>query len=391
MAEASPHGQSRVGRALLIASALLLASCGAVVPRTAPPRPSPPPPPVAAAPVPADALPEDRERHRVALLVPLSGPNAAVGESIANAATLALADTGGKAVRITTYDTAGGAALAAQKALADGNRLFLGPLLGEDVRAVAASASAAGVPVIAFSNDAAAASDRVWLLGFTPAQSIDRVVRYAKGRGLLRFAGLVPAGTYGRNASNTLLRAAEAAGGQVVAMQSYQRSPAAIAAAVTALSRQKFDAVLVADSGRVAVQAMAALRKRGVTARLLGTELWNAEPGLNASPAMAGAWFASVDDARFAQLSQRYRVRYGRAPYRLASLGYDAVLLTIRIAGDWKPGAAFPVDRLADEGGFAGVDGAFRFGGGHVAERALAVHQVGPGGAKTVSAAPTGF
>jgi hypothetical protein len=38
-------------------------------------------------------LPTDTARHRVALLVPLSGENAAVGRSIANATTMALLDT----------------------------------------------------------------------------------------------------------------------------------------------------------------------------------------------------------------------------------------------------------------------------------------------------------
>lgn len=377
-------------RGLAIGLALILSACGTVVPRAKPPVAPPPP---AAQPVkPQTGLPEDRERHRVALLVPLTGPNAAVGQSIANAAALALVDTGGKDLRITNYDTAGGAAAAAQKALADGNRLFLGPLLAEDVRAVAAAAEAARVPVIAFSNDVATAGKGVWLLGFSPAQSIDRVVRYAKSRGMTRFAALVPQGVYGRGAANVLLRSAEDAGAHVVAMQSYDRSAKSIAAAVATVSKQKYDAVLIADAGRIAVTTVPLMRKAGgVGARLLGTELWNAEPGLNASPAMAGGWFASVDDTMFGQLSQRYRARYGRTPYRLASLGYDAVLLTVRIARDWRVGDPFPADRLGDEGGFAGVDGAFRFGGDHVADRALAVHQLGPGGPTTVSAAPKGF
>ena len=43
--------------------------------------------------------------------------------------------------------------------------------------------------------------------------------------------------------------------------------------------------------------------------------------------------------------------------YRLAALGYDAVLLTIKIAQDWKPGRDFPEGALTDKGGFAGIDG----------------------------------
>lgn len=368
---------------------LLLSACATVVPKGAGPPVAPTKAPVVAVKPPPGALPEDQARHRIALLVPLSGPNAAVGQSIANAAALALADTGGKDLRITNYDTTPGAGAAAAKALADGNVLLLGPLLAEDVRAVTATAAAARVPVIAFSNDATATSDNVWLLGFSPAQSIDRVVRYAKSKGLTRFAGLIPSGAYGRNAANILIKSAEAAGGSVVAMQNYDRSPASLQAAIAKLSKVKYDALLIADSGRIAVRTAPLIRKASGPVRLMGTELWNAEPGLNAAPAMEGAWFASVDDATFAQLANRYRTRYGHSPYRLASLGYDAVLLTARVAHDWKMGAPFPVDRLTDEGGFAGVDGAFRFHDGHVAERALAVHQIGAGG--VVSPAPKAF
>jgi len=373
-----------------LALAGMMAACSTVIPHRVPP----PPPVVKPVPKPPNpnGLPEDVSRHRIALLVPLSGPNAAVGQSIADAAAMALADTGGKALRITNYDTAQGAEAAARKALAEGNKLFLGPLLGEDVHAVEGPASAAGVPVISFSNDADVAGDDVWLLGFSPAQSIDRIVRFAKSKGLTRFAALIPPGVYGRNASNMLLRTAEAVGGTVVAMQSYQRSPASLAAAIKTISKEKFDAVLIADSGRIAVASAPLIRRdAGAAVRMLGTELWNAEPSLNNSPAMAGAWFASVDDSVFKQFVSRYRARYGRTPYRLASLGYDAVLLTVRIAKSWKVGDQFPVDALADEGGFSGVDGAFRFAHGHIAERALAVHQLGPGGGTIVSPAPQGF
>lgn len=375
---------------LALLLALLLAAC-AGGPRTAPTRAPAKAPPTTTAPVTQQGLPEDVDRHRVALLVPITGPNAGVGQSIANAAVLALTDTKDRSLRVTTYDTGPGAAAAAAKALAEGNALILGPLLGDDVRTVAGPAAARGVPVISFSNDTSVAADNVWLLGFQPAQSIERVVRYARSRGLTRFAGLVPQGAYGRTASNTLIRVAEAAGGSVVSMQSYDRS-AGITAAVTALAKQKFDAVLIADSGRIAVVVVPLLRKQGATsAQVLGTELWNAEPGLASVAAMNGAWFASVDDRMFGQLQTRYRARYGKTPYRLASLGYDAVLLAVRIAREWKANTPFPTDRLGDPGGFAGVDGAFRFGSNRIAERSLAVHQLGGGTRTIVSPPPTGF
>jgi hypothetical protein len=72
-------------------------------------------------------------------------------------------------------------------------------------------------------------------------------------------------------------------------------------------------------------------------------------------------------------------------------LGYDAVLLTVRIARDWRPGDAFPESRLTERDGFAGLDGAFRFGRDGVAERALEVQEIRGGTTVTVSPAPANF
>jgi branched-chain amino acid transport system substrate-binding protein len=378
-----PIGRRNLLRGLVIAGGSLLAACSTVVPK----GPAPPPPPRVEVPE-AGALPEDRERHRIALLVPLGGANAGVGQSLANAANLALLDTGGKGLRMTVYDTSAGAAAAATKAVAEGNGLILGPLLGPDVRAVAPIAAHAHVPVIAFSNDAGAVGDGTYLLGFQPAQSIGRVVDYAASRGMKHFAGLMPAGVYGERASNALLQASKAAGGDVVSMQTYDRSSAGLAAAVKRLGTG-YDAVLIADSGRIALEAAPTLKRGGT--KLLGTELWNTEPALAGAPAMQGAWFASVSDTLYTQFAAKYRVRFGRSPFRLASLGYDAVLLASRIAPDWRMGDAFPEGRLRDRGGFAGVDGAFRFGHDGMAERDLEVHEIRSGGFVTVSPAPQGF
>ena len=79
------------------------------------------------------------------------------------------------------------------------------------------------------------------------------------------------------------------------------------------------------------------------------------------------------------------------ATQRAEALRYDAVLLTVRIARDWRAGTPFPEARLRDSDGFAGIDGAFRFGRDGVAERALEVKEIRGGATVTVSPAPTGF
>ena len=380
----------RAGHAVILGSALFLAACQTIVPKGTGPGTTGP---VQPAPV-EPGLPTDETRHRIALLVPLSGSNAGVGKSISNATTMALLDTAATNVRVTTYDTGRGSAAAASKAIADGNRLILGPLTGDEVKAAAPYARKAGVPIISFSNDASVAGNGVYIMGYSPAQSVERVVSFAKSKGISTFAALVPTGVYGERTGNAMLQAVRQSGGTVVSMQNYDRNALSIKAAIGKLAEgSEYQAVLIADGGRVAMQAAPMLRQNGgATARILGTELWNTESELASSAALNGAWFASVSDAYYRQLASKYRKRFGTAPYRLSALGYDAVLLTVKIAQqDWKPGRSFPTSALTDKGGFAGLDGAFRFGRDGVAERALEVQQIGSGKFSVIDAAPGGF
>jgi ABC-type branched-subunit amino acid transport system substrate-binding protein len=364
------------------------------------------PPPLAEKP--AEVKPG--EVHRIAILVPLTGPNAPVGISLANAATLALVDTGKAGIRLTSYDTAAlGAGGAANRALTDGAQLILGPLLAGDAAAVKAAADAKGVTMLSFSNDAGIAGGRLYVLGFQPAQSVSRVVEFAGSKGMKRFAALVPDGVYGQRSSVAFTRAVAASGGQVVALTSFARQPAALPAAARKVTDHdarlkqgadgtvppiSFEALLVADSGAIAAAFAPHLAKYGAPTGsylLMGTELWNTEPGLGRSPALKGAIFAAVPDRRFQAMAARYRARFGGTPSRLASLSYDAMLLAASTAGEqWKPGTPFPQAVLGDPQGFAGIDGIFRFRG-NIAERGLEVQQVGPQGFTTVSAAPTAF
>ena len=371
-----------------VALSVALAACQ-VVPKGQGPIVAPRPAPTAA----PGTLPQDEGRHRVALLVPMSGANGAVGQSIANAATMALLDTNASNLRITTYDTATGAGSAAARAISDGNKLILGPLLGDDVQPVLARARPAHVPLISFSNDRSVAGRDVFVLGVVPEQSIDRTVTYAMAHGARRFAAIVPNGDYGHHAQAALAARVAAAGGQLVATETYDRGNTSVISAAERLkAKGGFDTVLIADGARLSAIAAGALKTAGAALpRLLGTELWSGEEDVAKASALRGAWFSTVSDSRYGRFASSYKSRFGAQPYRVATLGYDAVLLTLRIAREWTPGRDFPAAKLFDDTGFLGIDGAFRFRPGGVAERAMEVRQVGGGTVTVVSPAPTKF
>lgn len=399
----------------MLAGALALAGCA----RTPRVETAPPAPPVVVPEAPKPEAP--KPVNRIAVLVPLSGTNAAVGQSLANAAALALADTKATGIVLKSYDTAPGAAAAAQRAMADGATLILGPLLSNDVAAVRGVTAARNIPLLSFSNDAALAGDDVYVLGFQPAQSVTRVVNFVRGRGVERFAALMPVGIYGQRASVAFTRAVQASGGRVVAIRNFERDSRKLVAAARAVTDYEarlkkasvaltrpdgtiapvasrlppvaFQALMIGDSGTVAGAFTTPLAQYGASGSnivLMGTELWNTEPALARVPGLRGALFAAVPDARFGGLATRYRERFGGTPSRLSSLAYDAMLLAVSAGARWPVGASFPQAVLTDPQGFSGIDGIFRFRG-NVAERGLEVQQVAPTGFVTVSAAPTAF
>lgn len=380
--QALPGGlMDRLTKMLVLCAFVLLAACSSMVPRGGDG------PPVVVTPDPLDGM------HRVALLLPMTGPDGDVGLSIANATALALSDTKATNIQLITYDTALGVTAAATRAVADGNKLILGPLRSDNVLEVARIARPKNVPILSFSNDVGVAGQNVFLLGHLPHQSIDRIVRFAKDQGHTRFAGLVPKNVYGQRAASSLAQSARVAGVSLVSVQEIDGSTGSIDAATRKLSNMgKIDAVLVAESGRVAVSAVSSLRKNGLrNSKVLGTDLWNIDGSLANNSGMYGAWFASVSDTLYNQYAGKYRARYGRAPLRLSSLGYDSILLVARVARNWRPGSAFPVSQLTDSQGFIGVDGSFRFMPNGLTERTLEVQEVQAGKFVTIDAAPKAF
>ncbi|HWK41507.1 MAG TPA: penicillin-binding protein activator [Croceibacterium sp.] len=367
---------------------IFLAACK-VVPDAGRPGPAPGPSTETG---PSEALPTDTDRHRVALLVPLSGDNAAVGRSLANATTMALLDTNAENLRITTYDTATGARSAAARAIADGNKLIIGPLVREDVAPVLAAARPADVPLITFSNDTSVAARDVFVMGHVPEQSVARTVSYLGAQGVKRFAALVPNGDYGSRTEGALSQAVRGIGGSVVVVERYDRGNTSIVSAAERLkARGGYDAVLIAEGARLSAQAATALKAGGAQVVLLGTELWSGESSVAASAPLRGAVFSAVSDARFRQFVTSYESRFGEQPFRIATLGYDAVLLTLRVAREWQPGRAFPTARMLGTDGFLGLDGPFRFRSDGVGERAMEVRRVGTSSVTVAEEAPARF
>lgn len=153
-----------------------------------------------------------------------------------------------------------------------------------------------------------------------------------------------------------------------------------------------FQAVLLPESGRLLRALAPLLPYNDVDVReikLLGVSAWN-NPGLTGEPALAGGWFAAPDPERSRGFTQRYRAAYGENPPRLASLAYDATLVSARLAESAAPNP-FSEALLTNPNGFIGADGLFRLRPDGMVERGLAVLEINRSGVRVIDPAPLSF
>jgi ABC-type branched-subunit amino acid transport system substrate-binding protein len=397
--------------ACLLALGVALAGCAGRSVTAPPPEPQVAPgPPVEleqpnaspSAPVegaPLAELAQQPGKVGIALLLPLSGPNAGLGRALLEAAEMAVFDAADERFELLPRDTQGtpdGAAKAAQAALVAGARLILGPLLQQEVEAVRPIARGANVNLVAFSTSTSLAGDGTWLLSFLPQQQVDRVVAFAHDKGLNRFAALAPATPYGDLVVQELRSATTAAGASVVRVETYDPnavdvSPAvrSLASAVRQTGEADFDALMLPEGGQKLKGVAPMLPFYDIDTakvRLLGTGLWD-EPGLGREPALVGGWFAAPPPEARADFEKHYQELYKRRPPRLATLGYDAAALAAVLAR----GGDFSAAAITNPSGFAGVDGIFRFAPNGLVQRGLAVLEVTRDGTNVVSPAPETF
>ena len=396
MAQAS--GPARLGRgwrgALVVALAGLVAACAGSS-DLFDAKSSTPPPAVAE----AEPPPMGTGQVKVGLLLPLSAAGNAglAGQSMRNAAELALDEFKNPNIQLLVKDDLGsaqGAQQATQQALDEGASIILGPLFAGSVTQAAQIARPRGVPVIAFSTDSNVAGRGVFLLSFLPESDVDRIVEYAIAQGKHSFVALLPDNAYGSVVEGEFKQVIARKSGRLVALERYAPDGGNLAGPARSIAQAaaRADAIFLPDSGDGVLAATQALAANGVDLKrlqALGTGLWD-DPRVFSNPALEGGWYPAPDSAGFRAFSQRYRARYGQEPVRTATLAYDAVALVaalVKTQGEKR----FAAETLTNPSGFAGIDGVFRFRGDGTNQRGLAVLQVTPSGGQVISAAPRTF
>ena len=340
---------------------------------------------------------------QVALLVPGGsgdGNYDFIARSMANGARMAVADAQGARIDLRVYDygdDAGRAVAQANKAVADGAKIIVGPLHAESANAVG-NAVRGKVNVLSFSNNADIAGGNVFVLGNTFGNTADRLVSYGVRQGLRRFlivnendqagqiGGAAIEGAIARNRATMVGKT-----GHGLSRAEMDRVAPTIAQAAAANKAQAI--FLTGNQGAVLPEIAAALAQVGLTSQsiqMMGLTRWDVPASRQTLPQLQNGWFAVPDLSRMAQFNARYRAAYGEAPHDFAALAYDGVSA---VAANVRAGRknAVTTAGLTNGAGFAGVQGAFRLRPDGTNQRQLSIATLQGGKVVIVDPARTSF
>ncbi|MCD8526458.1 MAG: penicillin-binding protein activator [Alphaproteobacteria bacterium] len=252
---------------------------------------------------------------KVAILLPLSGPHAGLGQAMLNAAQVALFDVGYGNFELIPHDTAAtaqGGAQAAQAAVNEGAGLILGPVFADSVRAAKAVTARSGINIVAFSTDWTLADNRTFLMGFLPFGQVERIVSFAAAQGLNKIGVFAPNDAYGsaalqsyQNASlrnkvltpvkKTFTPGSASLADDIKNFANYEQRTTMGADGNVRIQPPAFSAVFIPAGGDTVRRVSDIMLQSGLpteSVKRLGTGLWD-DPALASASGLDGAWFAA--------------------------------------------------------------------------------------------------
>ena len=338
----------------------------------------------------------------VALLVPSGSGQASdelLARSIENAARMAISDLGAVRIDLRVYPTAGQpaqAGAAAQRAVAEGAKIILGPVYAEEANAAGVAVAAAGVSVLSFSNNTAIAGGNVFVLGPTFDNTARRLATYAVRSSKPNIMIVHDQNAQGEAGRAAIQNGVAAAGGSVVAVGSYEFSQNGIVQAIPRIAAQAKSSgaqavFLTADTAGALPLVSQLLSENGVSpavVQYIGLTRWDIPAATLALPGVQGGVFAMPDPALFAQYQSRYQTAFGEPPHPVSAIAYDGIAAIGALA---KQGRGLDRAALTQGAGFVGVNGVFRLLANGTNERGLAIARISNGAVTVIDPAPRSF
>ncbi len=365
----------------------------------------------------------NKEKTKIALLLPLTGKYKDLGANLQNAAILSLFDNDlNNNIELVTFDSKGDeneVKKAFLEIIKHNIKTVIGPVFSSEVEAIERDAKKNGIAVISFSNnqDLLGQIDNnggIFLSGLFIESQVDKIVSYAISKGKSSFAIIAPNNQYGQTVTTIFKRLIRDRDANFITSAFYNSNVKdedlnkIVGRAITAFSvadklteggkkrvakdvvitesdRTYPQVIFIPESGKILSRIAATIKKQNVNERdfqLAGTAQWDDITTLN-DPNLIGGWFAAPETERFHNFEKTYYQLYNKFPPRIASIAYDmvgAMAQTLNRNSNKKITVSDLINyQNPPINGFNGIDGMFRFVPNGLVQRNFAMLQVGNG------------
>ncbi|MBF0158823.1 MAG: penicillin-binding protein activator [Magnetococcales bacterium] len=327
--------------------------------------------------------PSTEQPVKIGLLLPLSGNNAAMGQSMLRAAQMAVSAYPDVPLLLHVADSRGEAAAtraAMEQLIQQGVDGFLGPVFHDAAMAAAQEAARSGRPLITFNpqKDVAAGTTvkaPILLNAFHSDQQGTTMARFAVSQRQARQIAIVaPASDYGRRISRAFTEEATQLGATVVRQLHIPDNSVDFSSTIKSLLGEPrqgaaalpFDALFLplrADQVRLLIHQAVASGLQWSKILLLGNAQWH-KPELlkDGNDYLMGAVFCDIDDGVRDRFQQRFQALWGQAPVQTTPLlAYDGVAIVAQALRDQRLGGPPWHHALFRQEGFRSVTGRIYF------------------------------
>lgn len=367
-----------------------------------------------------------KKRVKVGVLLPLSGNNKELGQSVLNSVILSLFENDqDDNLELVVFDSKGqikAAKKSMQQIIDRKIKIVIGPIFSNEVEAISSIAQDNNIIVLSLSSNQDLANKKnIFLMGFSPEQQSKRIINYAVDKGKGNFAIITANNKYSIKFASTLKEIIKATNGNLISGNFYfnnnkdleKASKKAVDSYVIS-SRLTYknqsdikdgdkiyaNVILIPESGPESgvrlSKITSAINKANINRRdiqIIGSINWDDMAALN-DPNLDGEWFVATNPNKYKNFERSYHKVYGQFPFRISSIGYDAIDVVSRVikqSSAQELSAKDLINYQSPSNGFDGIDGLFRFLPNGTTQRNFTILQAGNGEFEVIDIPATMF
>lgn len=324
----------------------------------------------------------------IALLLPLTGSRAKIGESLKKAAEIALFDQPDSRLLLTFKDTKSstvGTKEAFQEIQQKGITTVIGPVFADEVKTIAPLLANTSMTVFSLSNDVTLARPSLYVLGFNPLDQLKTIMTYAAQHDIKKLGIMIPKNTYGNLLVPSIAEVSLKLGLKDVELARYAPEGDDIGVALETLPIQNLDALLIVEGEKIALKIAKYLegyKDISPDMKLLGLSAFDSVQK-NVDPKLQGLMYVGVNSSDRDLFERRFMRAFNEKPQRIATLMYDAIGHVTNIV-DQSAKQNRAVKEAVSGHAFEGIDGPFVLHNDGRVERSFAVLEITSAGPKLI-------